>query len=198
MLAQDNPKTERFLPAFLVNIVRWLTTSEDEKKVRIAPVKETFTTAEPVAFEGQVYDDQLRPVDHADVTVELHRGSEQFQLPLNSAGSGRYEGSLDGLGEGEYSYTAKAIATGAVLGEDRGRFSVGQVNVEFLETKMNKSLLEQMAYRTGGKYYDINNASSLAGDLASGVSVHIEEKYGSERDRDVELALSCRVYYSSA
>ena len=170
LLAQDNPKTERFLPAFLVNVVRWLTTSEDEKKVRIAPVKETFTTAEPVAFEGQVYDDQLRPVDHADVTVELHRGSEQFQLPLNSAGSGRYEGSLDGLGEGEYSYTAKAIATGAVLGEDQGRFSVGQVNVEFLETKMNKSLLEQMAYRTGGKYYDINNTSSLAGDMASGVA----------------------------
>ena len=168
-MAQGNSQTEQFLSLLLTNAVRWLTTKEEDKNVRITPTKETFTTVEPIEFTAQVYDDQLRPVDNAEVNVELHRGKESIQIALNAIGSGRYEGAAEGLGEGDYTFIGKATADGKLYGDDRGRFSVGQMNVEFLETRMNKQLLEQIAYRTGGKYYDAANAGTIAKDLSSSI-----------------------------
>ncbi|MBI1807231.1 MAG: hypothetical protein HYR76_09300 [Ignavibacteria bacterium] len=175
LLAQNNPSTEKIFPLLMTNAVRWLTTKEEDKNVRVVSTKESFTTAEPIEFTGQVYDDQLHPVDNAEMRVELSRGNEKFQIALNAVGNGRYEGSLEGVGEGDYTFTVKATADGKVYGEDRGKFSVGQMNVEFLETKMNKQLLEQMAFQTGGKYYDIANTRELKNGLVSGRKLEPKE-----------------------
>lgn len=181
LMAQANLETGQFLPLLLTNAVRWLTTKDDNKRVRIVPVKEAFTSAEPLEFTGQVYDEQLRPVDNAEVTVQLERGKparpgeEKVQVNLTSVGSGMYEGAIEGAGEGDYSFVGKAAGDGQSLGEDRGKFSVGQVNVEFLETKMNKQLLEQLAYRTGGKYYDAKDAGSIDKDLSTSVKFAPQE-----------------------
>lgn len=175
LLVQDDTRTANFFPLLMGNVVRWLTTKEDQKRVRISPLKEIFTTAEPVEMTGQIYDEQLRPEDDAEVIVELEHGKDKTRFPLNAVGNGRYEGSLDGLPEGDYTFAGNATAGGAVLGEDRGKFSVGQVNVEFLQTKMNKQLLEQLAFQTGGKYYDIDAAGGLPRDLASAVKLEPKE-----------------------
>ncbi len=187
LMAQTNPQTAHFLPLLLTNTVRWLTTNEDNKRVRILPVKEMFTSAEPIEFTGQVYDEQLRPVDNAEVSVQMERGSpptarrmpaagmEKVQFNLVSIGSGMYEGSIEGVGEGDYAFVGKASTDGRPLGDDRGTFSVGEVNVEFLDTKMNKQLLEQIAYRTGGRYYDLKDAGSVDGDLSASVKLEPKE-----------------------
>ena len=167
LMAQENVKTKKFLPLFVSNTIRWLTTNEADKRVRVTPVQETFTTAERVAFTGQVYDDQLRPVENAELIVTLERGGDKFHLAMNTLGSGMYEGSIDGLGEGDYTFSANATVDGVQRGEDNGRFSVGQVNVEFLQTQMNKPLLEQLAFRTGGEYYDGGNTEKLRDDLVA-------------------------------
>ncbi len=143
--------------------------------MRIAPLKEVFTTAEPVEMAGQVYDEQLRPEDDAEVTVELEHGKDRTRISLNAVGNGRYEGSLDGLVGGDYTFTGKATAGGSVVGEDRGKFTVGQVNLEFLQTRMNRQLLEQMAFQTGGKYFDIDSAGGLSGGIASVVKFDPKE-----------------------
>jgi hypothetical protein len=175
LLTQGNDAIEKCLPLLLSNAVRWLTTKEEDKRVRVISEKEAFTTAEPVQFTGQVYDDQLRHVDNAELIVDVQRGRENIRVALNAIGNGRYEGSLDGLGEGDYTFTGKATADGTTFGEDKGRFSVGQVNAEFIETKMNKQLLEQIAFRTGGKYYDIGSAGTLAADIGSSAKLADKE-----------------------
>jgi hypothetical protein len=167
LLAQGTTETEAFLPLFITNTIRWLTTKEDNKRVRIVPVKETFTTTEGVEFSGQVYDDLLRPVDDAEVIVRLEHGNEKYQLAMNALGNGMYEGAIDGVPEADYTYTAVATSKGNLIGEDRGKLSVGQVNVEFLETRMNKALLEQIAFRTSGTYRDAADANAISGDLSS-------------------------------
>jgi hypothetical protein len=149
----------------LVNAVRWLTTKDEGKNVRVSPTKEMFTTAEPLEFTAQVYDEQLRPSDDAEVTLTLHKGNETKELALTAIGNGLYEGASESIGEGDYTYEGKAIADGRTLGSDNGKFTVGQMNVEFLETKMNKQLLEQLAYRTNGKYYPLAVAQRLADDM---------------------------------
>ena len=175
MLSQGSADIQSFFPTLVTNAVHWLTTREDGKNVRVVPVKETFTTAEAVEFTGQVYDEQLRPVDGAEVSVELTGGQEQSRLVLNSIGNGMYEGSIDGIREGNYSYTAKASKDGKEYGRDKGKFSIGQLNVEFIETKLNKQLLEQLAYRTGGQYYDVTSAQEIMSDLTKDVKFQPKE-----------------------
>jgi hypothetical protein len=166
LLTQGSSGIEQFLPLFLSNTVRWLTTKEDDKNVRVTPVKETFTTAEAIEFTGQVYDDQLRAVDDAEIIVEMESGGEKVSLALNAIGHGRYEGTISGVREGDYTFTAKATGAGKYYGTDKGKFSVGQMNVEYLETKMNRQLLEQIAHRTGGKFYMLGATGDLAKDIA--------------------------------
>ncbi len=165
MLADTPPSSTPVLDAFISNSIRWLTTREEDRRVRVQPVREQVTSADPVEFTGQVYDESYRPVDDAQVTVTLRAGGRTIPVALTSAGDGRYAGSSDPLPEGDYTFTATASSGGRTIGEDRGAFSVGGVNAEFLETRMDRSLLERLAVHSGGRFYDANSIGDLPRDI---------------------------------
>ncbi len=167
LLAQGNSQTERLYASFLTNIIKWLTTKEDEKKVRVVPVKEVFATTDPIEFTAQVYDDQYRQLDDAEVTVSIEKETDRTKLILEAVGNGRYEGAITNLSEGDYVYSANAVTKGRVVGEDRGKFSVGKMNIEFLDTRLNKQLLDQIAFKTGGVYAEIENVDKVIKSLSS-------------------------------
>lgn len=160
------PGSERLLENLVSNSVRWLVTREDEKPVQVRPSKAMFTGSEPVEFTAQVYDESYQPVNDAEVSLSVAQQGQTSQLTLTSLGNGRFEGAFDPLPEGDYTYLARAIAGGKELAQEKGSFSVGGLNAEFLETRMNKLLLQQLAARTGGKYYDTQELGRLPADLA--------------------------------
>ena len=166
LMSQGTPLTERFFPAIVANAIRWLTTRENEKPVRVNPAREVFTTAEGIGFRAEVYDDQLRPVDDAEVTVRYAAGGSSYTMALDPIGSGRYEASGGPVPAGDYGYRASAKAGGRELGTDAGKFSVGPVNLEYLATTMNRQLLEQIAEQSGGTFRPIAEADLLWKDLA--------------------------------
>ncbi|MDH7515799.1 MAG: hypothetical protein QHI48_08000 [Bacteroidota bacterium] len=159
------------LPEILVaNAVRWVTTREDEKRVRIRPLREYFDNGETAVITAQVYNESYEPVDDAEVLVRVRRsgGTETpFELQLSSMGAGRYIGSLEGLPEGDYVVSGEAKRDGTVLGSDEGRFVVGGTAAEFLETRMNGVLLRQIAARTGGKFFTARGADALPEAVAA-------------------------------
>jgi hypothetical protein len=161
LMAQGDVQTEHLLSEFIASSVRWLTSREDDKRVKVIAAKEMFTTAEPAQFIAQVYTEELRPADNADVTLDVVHSHEKIPVALRPVGNGRYEGTANGLPEGEYTFHAAAAINGTPAGEDQGRFTVGMMNGEFLETRMNRSLLEQIAYRTSGNYFPIDRSDSL-------------------------------------
>jgi len=155
------------LETFLGNTVRWLTTRDDDRRVKIAPVKESFTSQEPAEFSGQVYDESMQPVDNAVVTLSVRRGNETSDVTMNSVGHGQYEGRLEGLQEGDYQYRGVARAGSTVLGQDAGTFSIGGLNVEFQNTRTNALLLRQLAQRTGGSFLEPDQVDRLPGAIRS-------------------------------
>jgi hypothetical protein len=158
---------ESALENFMSNSVRWLVTRDDERPVQVHPTREVFGGSDPVEFTAQVYDDNYKPIDAAEVSLSVTKKDQSSQLTLTSLGNGRFEGALDPLPEGDYSYTARAVAGGGQLAEEKGTFSVGGLNAEFLDTKANKHLLQQIALRTGGRYYEPEDLHRLPDDLAS-------------------------------
>jgi hypothetical protein len=129
--------------------------------------KHVYTTQDAVEFIAQVYDANYQPVDDAQVEVHVQGGSETSSIVLNALGSGQYQGEFETLREGEYKFTATVMANGAAIGGDQGTLSVGGFNAEFLETRMNKSLLQQIATQSGGRYYDSDHFNSLAQDVTT-------------------------------
>jgi hypothetical protein len=154
----------------LSNAVRWLTTREDDKQVRITPSKEFFDSGEEVEMFAQVYNASYEPVDNAAVTVTVTRGEDTRELVLSPLGAGRYSGMLDVTEEGDYSFTGKAELDGQTLGTDRGRFAVGELNIEFQDTRMNNILLRQIAAATGGQYFTIDDTDALPSAVSGATS----------------------------
>jgi hypothetical protein len=167
MYGDPGSGTENLLDEFLSNTVRWLTTREDDRRFKTQPIKPIFSGQEPIEFAGQLYDESYKPVDDATIQVTITQAKQTNDIILNSFGNGQYDGSLDRLGEGDYSFTARAQQDGKTVGEDKGTFSVGGLNVEFLDTRMNKLLLQQIAALTGGRYYDSEALENLPNDIAS-------------------------------
>jgi len=113
-----------------------------------------------VEFTAELYDANNRPVQNAEVDVTVRAGDTHVGVPMQAIGNGRYEGTVDGLPEGDYTYEAHASAGLAGLGTDTGRFAVGGMNVEFQDTRMNRAVLEDMATATGGAFFTVGDFDS--------------------------------------
>ena len=165
LMTQGDPTTQNLLSSFLANSIRWLTNREDNRPVRVVPSKDSYMQGEPVDLLGQVYDASAQPVDNAQLHIFLRHGESEVETVLRPIGNGRYEASVDGLEEGDYVYRAVARSDGQPFGEDNGKFSIGEVNLEFQDTRMNAALLRELAYRTGGRYLAIAEFKDLGGIL---------------------------------
>jgi hypothetical protein len=160
LMAQGNPEISTFYASFLSTAVRWLTTRDDTRPVRITPVRAVSTPLEPVEFEGRVADAAARPLDNAEVTVTLTGKEFTGGIVLSPAGGGRYTGVFSPLPEGNYRYAGRAAIGENVVGADSGRLAVGTLDLETFETRMAVEPLRLLASRTGGRFF-------LPGELAA-------------------------------
>ena len=163
LLASSLGDTRDFFSEWFPSLIRWLSTKDNDPFFRIEPAQDFFTQGEPVDFTGQLYTENYEPVDNADlrIAVKNSRGERIADVPLQSLGNGRYEGATPGLPEGEYRYTGISLRQGDTVSTAQGRFSVGGQSIEFEETRMNKTLLQQIAKKSGGTYADIATFTSM-------------------------------------
>ena len=89
LMTQGTPETEQLLSAFLSNGIKWLTTHEDSRPVKVSTSKESYTQGEPVEFIGQVYDAAMQPVDNAQVRILVKQGDKEFESVMRPIGNGR-------------------------------------------------------------------------------------------------------------
>lgn len=155
---------------FWNNAVRWITVREGSRRIRVASDKLQYRDGETIRFDGQIYDENYRPVERADVSVAVRsegEGADALQLELSSTaqGLGRYAGRLQFLPAGTYSFEATAALNGRLLGTDNGAFVVGEAGAEFERTRMNRALLVQLADMTGGRFYLPSETGRLADDV---------------------------------
>lgn len=164
-VAKERNETPDLLDIFLNNAYRWLSVVSDNKYVRIKTSKKNYNSSETIEIFGQVYDKAYNPIDNATVSVKVSGGGQERDLILTSLGNGRYQGQIAGLMEGDYYFGGDAINESGKLGSDNGRFTVGEVALEYLNFRMNAQLLRALAEQTGGKFYTSQNAANFMIDL---------------------------------
>lgn len=152
---------EMLFDSFIGNTILWLNTRDDKKQVRISTSQKFYRQDEQVQITAEVYDEIFNPIDNAAVTVKITRNNESFDLRLTSLGGGKFEAFFDAPEPGDYYYRGEASLDGTLIGSDKGRFSVGEVNLEFIDPFINTSLLQLLADRTGGRFFYGGNYSEL-------------------------------------
>jgi hypothetical protein len=146
--------------------VRWLVARDDLKQVLVRPGKNLFDGAETVVIEGQVYDDDFRPIEGADVraTVLGPLGTEEErarELSLPDVGGGRYRGTLPGLPPGDYRIDGAASMGGTALGEDRSEMTVAPYRLEFEDPAPDFAMLQQISQESGGRFLTLSELGQL-------------------------------------
>jgi hypothetical protein len=154
-------RSNEVLKQFLSNSIRWLITKEDSKPVRIYPDQEIYRNGQQITFTGEVYYEDYRPMDGAEVKLTVTGKQKNYEILLSGRGDGKYEGALQALEGGDYSFEGVATFNNRVIGMDKGQFSVEDFNLEFLQTRMDETLLQQLALKTGGKFFTENNYANL-------------------------------------
>lgn len=158
-------KNQNLFDRFILNCVKWLNSPEDKKQVRIKTVKKLFAVDEDIEFSAEVYDAAFNPVSDAEVKVKVLKDKNIHEIILSSIGNGLYEGVLQLQEPGNYSFLGEARLNNKLLGTDNGLLSVGEVNVEMVNQKMDLDFLKSLANVSGGKYYEFKNADELIKQL---------------------------------
>ena len=158
------------LKRFLSRSVRWLVARDDFRPVMIRPVKNLFDGAEKVVVEGQIWDDDYRPVPGADVratvTGPLATPDEKTrEISLVELGEGRYRGALPGLPPGDYKIEGTARREGTDLGTDHSEMTVAPYRMELEDPAPNFELLREIARESSGRFLPLEQAGELPGLL---------------------------------
>jgi hypothetical protein len=66
------------------------------------------------------------------------------------------------LAGGDYSFRGNALRGKQLLGTDEGRFTVGEIMLEYQSIPMNATLLRTLAERTGGAFYEADHLDAQA------------------------------------
>jgi hypothetical protein len=158
---QTSRKDYDLFNSFILNSVKWLNASDENKRVNITTLKKNYSSGELIEFEAQVYDESINPVADAELKLEIISEDDTYQLDLQSVSSGLYEGSIRLNKKGDFIYVGKALLEGKKLGADQGLFNVGDLDIEMVDPRMNFELLNLLANETNGEFADANNYEQL-------------------------------------
>ena len=149
---------------FFSNVFRWLVARQEMDRLRIRTDKNIYTSGETVTFLVEVYDENYRPEDRANVRVKIST-KEPIELPLAGMGRGRYEGAVDALPPGQFTYRAVAYKDKEKIAEARGKLAIDELTLEFTETRMREDELKAIASASGGLYFSLSEANLLPDKL---------------------------------
>lgn len=168
-----------FFDELFSKLVQYLSTLEDKRKFRSFPVQNEFSDSEAVVIESQVYNDLFELVYGNAVRIEVRneKGETSNYSYLTGPGSSRYR--IGGLKEGIYRFKASTKVNDKTE-EVTGQFLVKAQNLEAQNLTADFGLLKKLATETGGKFYKLEQLSSLTTDLQQikvASLIHSEETF---------------------
>ncbi len=150
---------------FLISSVKWLYNQNKQKQFIVRTSKKNYSLGENVDFTAELYNQTYAPIDNAEVKVSIKNGKQNLETMLDNSGNGIYTGSFSANSAGDYEFSGEADYDNVKLKSDIGKFNIGEVEIEKLNTRMDVYFLHTLARETSGKYYNIANSSNLADEL---------------------------------
>ncbi|HAA73781.1 TPA: hypothetical protein DCE37_01520 [Candidatus Latescibacteria bacterium] len=157
---------------FWSQMIRWLLTKTEIQKLRVQNEKSAYRSGEPIVIRAEYFDDLLRPVDGAEVLIDVDGGS-RGALPMPGRGDGAYEARIPGMSQGEHGYKVTAVPDNGAPITIEGKFTVGRYSVEYEQLLADERLLQEVAERSGGKLVAPWEVAAFLGDMQLSPQPHL-------------------------
>jgi hypothetical protein len=160
MLAEDR-KFYNGWSNILENSVRWLTSGSSYGNVILSTRKKNYQTGESIRFNVQVYDGLLKPINDANVRLQISGQDQSFEVEADYIEGFNYSGIIPSLGKGTYIIEAQAWRNDVQIGTAKKELVVIPVNSEFISTRQDYRFLQDLAQASGGKYVSVDSVQNL-------------------------------------
>lgn len=160
----------------IINIAKWLSVTDEQKQFSVKTLRKFYSAGDDVEFVAELYDEALNPLNDAEIAIKIKTLDIESDLTLNSIGNGLYEGKIKLLKPGDYVFSADANLNGKVYKKESGRFNVGDIDIEMIETRMNYEFLNDLAFRTDGELFFPDQTNSLITELKKSINKASDEK----------------------
>ncbi len=159
---------EKYFDQYWVQVVRFLVEGRllgGKKRGRISTDRDVYSIGDRIVINAKLFDRAFKPLEDATLPAALHVGSSHaHELELKAVPNrpGHYEGSAIAakLGLNELRVQLSPDKDGKRVTATK-RFTVEVPRVEFADPRMNRVLLTDLAERTGGKYFDVDEAEQI-------------------------------------
>jgi len=165
LLNAMNEEESIYFERFINNSIKWLTTREVEKNLKVQVSKKIFDINEKVSLIAQFYDNSNQPVEDEQINLEIFQGKDKITSTIfKPIGNGLYTAEIENLQQGDYSFQATTEFSGKKF-SDNGRFSVTETETEFRDLQLREDLLKRMSAITKGSYFHISNSDEFINNL---------------------------------
>jgi hypothetical protein len=147
------------LDYLLTNIVSSVVRKDAGKKFSIETSSPVYSKNEDVSFKASITGHEV--IGGEQIKVRITGPQYEKEFSMNRISANDFVLSEKMQAEGVYDYEATMISEGRQLETVTGKFLVGVNNFEYLETKPNANVLNDIANTTGGKRLDGMNNSEM-------------------------------------
>ncbi len=158
---QTAGRNPEFFDNFINDVVKWLSVSSQQKQFRITTDKKNYSPGDDVEFTAELYDHTFSPIDTAKISLRVSFNTKIIELNFSPVDNGIYTSSFTPLEAGDFSLEGTASLNGSTIRSDRGRFNVGEIQIEKLDTRMRVEFLKLLSNSTNGSYYSVENCNGL-------------------------------------
>jgi hypothetical protein len=148
-----------WLQQSVINTVKYLAAKKDLSRFRVTH-KKLFSQSEEVMIYSELYNPSFQIEDNAKVVLHVKDSNNLVSEYEATFSNGKYEFSILGLKPGSYSYTAKA-KIGTESFAKKGVLEIQSQGLEYANTQANFQVLNAMASKNGGEFFELKNFDQL-------------------------------------
>ena len=135
---------------FIHQLIRWLATREEYKQIQLSADKMIYEPGENVTISAQVYDKTYKPLNDAEIKLNVSSTLNTYTTQLSRIGNGLYQKEMVLFEGGRYQISAEADRYGQIVGRDSTFFIVREIDPELMNTSANPELMVRLARASGG------------------------------------------------
>ena len=144
--------------------IQYLVVKKDKSQFRVTN-KEHLYENEVLAIDAELYNDSYELVNTSDVSIKIiNELGEEYPLKTMSKSGASYRLDAGIFSAGEYTYVASTSFDGKTF-EKKGKFTVEELKVEYLNLVANHKLLYNLSISKGGKLFYPNQLEELEQEI---------------------------------
>jgi hypothetical protein len=152
-------RSHRLFDEFIRKSVNYLILKQNEDNFNVF-FQTGYAEDAPVMMQAELFNDSFEPDNSPDVQIDIENGSGQKYHAIFDKVNNGYQLDMGQLPVGEYSFTA-STQLGETEYSETGNFSINKIQIEMVKTEADFQVLNQIANKTGGKFFLAKDVEKL-------------------------------------